>query len=236
MDSLTNNFTTYFLLLISITLLTVNCIDLATVIQTWSDSMYANRKLYDQCIKYPLISKTIFSIFSIFTSISITMLSMMFLVNLSFFINKLLKPFIKTVCFVFGPIMMGFTVLAFINWKEVVYFCDSYTFEKVLSISNVISILICFSISFITTIGFGIYEVLVFNIKSILGKDGGSDFVSKVFWGNISKRRKDEDNFVINQRQLKSQMVKNCNKPVENQGLIIEEEKEQEGERIDLGL
>ena len=147
MDGLTNNFTVYFLLLVSIVLLTVNCIDLANVIQNWIDSAELNRKLYTSCVKYPLISKTIFSFFSIFTSLAICLLSAMLLVSFSFFITKLLKPYIKSICYVFGPLMLGFSLLGLIYWNDVVYLCDGYHDTKVVSISNIISIIICFIIS-----------------------------------------------------------------------------------------
>ncbi len=200
MDGLTNNFTVYFLLLISVVLLTVNCIDFANVIQSWNNSSALSRKVFNTCVKYPLITKSVFSVFSIFTALAITFLSTMLLISFTYFINKLLKPYVKVLCFIFGPLMLGFSIMGFIYWNDVVYLCDGVGNEKVISISNVISIIICFVISVIASFGFGLYEVVIFNIQSILCKDGGSEYVSKWFWSSINKRRVEEDNQIIRNR------------------------------------
>lgn len=201
MDDASNTFTFYFLLLISIVMMIVNVLDLISIIEVWRDSSSMNPRYYESCVHHQLISKTVFSVFSLMTSVSLCVLCMLLMVDLDLFINKFFKPYTQAVCYVFGPCMLFFSILGFIFWNQVTYYCTGDDNGLSMSASSSISIIICFLISLACTVGYGLYEVFSGTINSILYRNEGSKVVSKLFWGAVYKKRLEEDNRIISARQ-----------------------------------
>lgn len=202
-SGISNNFSTYFVLFISLCLLSTNIIDLLSIIEDWKNFQHMDYYLFETCLKFPLFTRTIFSGFSILTSLGIICLTLLIVVNIEFFISKISKLFFQFVLFIFGPLLLGFCIIGMINWNELVYQCDlerGFYTNTNLSFSTLFTFIICTTISILITIAYTSYEVICFQIDSVIRREGGSDYVRKLFWFTVSKHRLEEDNIIIQNR------------------------------------
>lgn len=212
MDGISSNFTVYFLLIISIVLLSVNLIDLINIVKSWNNSYLINTYTFEKCIEYPLISKTCFAFYSILTAIEIVTLSLLLLIDLQLFLEKFLGPFIKIIAYINGPLLLTFCILGFSNWGKVVYLCDDNN-NYVISISNVLSIVLCFILSvFVTFLSFT-YNSVILIIDSILNKPEGNSIIYNLFWIIVKKKRKAEDDRLEQDRII---LQRNNNMNIDN--------------------
>lgn len=187
-NNLANNFTIYLMLIICVILLTVDSIEIWRISNAWSIIHKFDRYLFDKCMKSELVMKTVFAVFSFLAAISAFVLTILIAINLEYFIQKLLAPYIQINYIIFGPSMLGFCIFGFMNWSEVVYQCDRKSMQnKVFSLANMFSLIGCFLISLTITIVVVIYDTVMAYVDSILRRDNGSKFLRSTFWWAVMR-------------------------------------------------
>ena len=162
----------------------LSSIDLMEIYYSYlSLSEYSNTLLpevFDNCVKYHIISQIFYTLFAALAGISACLMSIGLLINYQIFALKLLDSFLYYNFYCFGPLLLGSSILAFIYFPNIIYNCDTDDYTKqYLNISTVISIFFGFLISLLISFEYtGINSFEYFNNSIIL--------IMKViiFWGN----------------------------------------------------
>lgn len=179
-------------LLISGVLSFVNAIEFFNFIAHWNGGVVIFSPLFEECIRFELIMKSVFSFFSLFASFSAFMVTGLLILNSDYFLEKLSPSFLNINYYVFGPIMFAFSSLGILNIDSIMYSCDKnnvdYT-NKVFSFSNFIAVVFCFIISLVLTVIIEFFNSVTIFIDSILRKSSGNAFLANVFWLTVSKYR-----------------------------------------------
>lgn len=185
----TSDFTLYILLSISGILVIIDGIELLHMVLNWEYALMINLPLFERCIKYELISKTVFSCFSFIAAFSALVLTVFLLFGQQYFIQKVLKNYLLINYTFFGPLMLGVSSLGVYYWNDLVYVCDKNNLNnKELSASNSITIAGCFLISLILTLIFQFMLSLKILLNSILRRRNRSNIIGKFFWYIVYKQ------------------------------------------------
>ena len=201
-NSFINSFTVYFILIISMILLVIDSIELYRVIESWNINSKFSPALFAKCLQTPLITRVAFSIYSIITAFCISFMALCLVIDVDYFITKLLSPYLKMIYHCFGPILLTFTIVAFHFWKDVAFTCaGNDTNNKVFSVTNMFTIVGSFIIALLITLGYGIYEVITYHVESVLQRSGGSSLLRKAFWASVHRERSEEDYNIIRNRR-----------------------------------
>jgi len=177
-------------LLISGILSFVNAIEFYNLVTHWNDGLLIFSPLFEECIRYELLMKTVFSFFSLFASFSAFLVTSLLIINPLFFIDKLSSSILSCNYFVFGPILLAFSILGILNIENIIYSCDKNNIDynnKVLSFSNLIAVFFCFLVSLVLTIAIEFLDSVTIFLDSILRKSSGHPIIAKVFWIYINK-------------------------------------------------
>ena len=178
-----SDFTSYILLFVSGLLVFIDSLELMHIISNWQYPSLFIIPMFDKCIKYELISKTIFAIFSLISALSAFSLSFFLLSFQRLFFDKLLKTYLFANYIFFGPLMLTLSLLGVHYWDEVVYVCEKNELKmKELSASNTMSIVGCFLISVILTLLVEFFDSFNFLLDSIIKRDPGCAILGKFFW------------------------------------------------------
>lgn len=170
----------------------INLLEFYNFINYWKSSALVYSPLFEECIKFDLIMKTVFSFFSLFASFSAFSITGFLIINPNLFIEKFSTMFLQGNYIIFGPILLCFSVLGLINIEHIVFSCDKNNVDnnkKAFSLSNLIAILVCFIVSFIITCIIEFFNSTTFFIDSILHKPSGNAIIAKLFWAFISHYR-----------------------------------------------
>ncbi len=179
----TSDFTLSILLCISGLLVIIDSIELIQIISSWKVDFLIVPQVFEKCIKFQLISKTIFSVFSFVSALSSFFLTLLLLTAQNFFLKKLLKAYLYLNYYFFGPLMMGLSLLGIYNWEHVVYICNKNDLNKKdLIISNSVTVISCFLVSVFLTVLVEFFEAFYFLLDSILKRNSGSHILGKFFW------------------------------------------------------
>ncbi len=90
--------------------------------------------------------------------------------------------------------MLGFCMIGFLNWSNVVFSCDRQNYSnKILSASNIFSLIGCFIISACITCMVSIYKTVTLYFDSILRRSQGSILIRKLFWWVVFRNREPVD-------------------------------------------
>jgi hypothetical protein len=182
-EASTSDFTSYILLCVSGLLVFIDGLELVHIINNWQYGSLFVIPLFEKCIKYELISKTIFAIFSLISALSAFFLSTFLLFAQNFFLEKILKTFLYVNYLVFGPLMLTLSLLGIDYWDEIVYVCEKNNLtNKEFSMSNTTSIVGCFLISVFITLLVEFLESFNFLLDSILKRNSGSVIIGKFYW------------------------------------------------------
>jgi hypothetical protein len=201
-NQVSNNFTIYLMLVICVLLVTVDSIELYRLSLAWMHGIKSDPEFFNTCLKNELIIKTVFCIFSFCAASSAFLLTIFLSTCIDYFTNKFLVSYLYMNYFIFGPYMLAFCILGCIHFNEFVYVCDAkHLDEKILSMSNIFSLLSCMIISVIITLGVAAYESIRLLVDSILRKPEGSPYLRKIFWWAVLRQRTDEDLNIITSRQ-----------------------------------
>lgn len=202
------NFTLLLLLFISFILVLVDSLEIYHVVLNWEYGMMITTPIFESCIKWELFAKTIFALFSLFGALSAFTLTVFLLIDTNWFADKILSTFLYFNYLIFGPYMLGFSVLGMINWTKVIYICDKQNLNnKIFSPANMFSLLGCFFIALIITFLEAVCSTVNLYFNSILRKPEGSYIIRKLFWWSIF-RNSDPIEIV---RRAQSQQVQEAN-------------------------
>jgi len=184
----TSDFTLYILLSVSGLLVVIDGLELLHIIYNWQYGFMVIVPIFEKCIKYELISKTVFSIYSFTAAFSAFSLTLFLLAAEHFFITKFVITYLQINYFLFGPLMAALSLIGIYNWEEMVYVCDKNNFNvKEVSVSNSITIIGCFLISVFLTMLVEFFESTNFLLDSILKRETGSRTLGNFFWVVVSR-------------------------------------------------
>lgn len=181
-----NNFTLYLMLIICVILLTVDILEMIRLSYSWNEAAKYTEVIFESCIKNELLLKTVFGVYSILAAIAAGLLTLFLIISIDFFLDKVLLTYIYMIYFIFGASMLGFSCLAMHYWNDLVYVCDYRNFHnKLFSVSNMLSLIICLTLSLAITVGACLYETVMLYINSILRRDNGNKWLRSIFWWTV---------------------------------------------------
>jgi hypothetical protein len=145
---------------------------------------------FEECLKYHILSQIFFTLFATFSGISAFLMSLGLLVNFDAFIHKALDTFMYMNYMIFGPFLLGASLLGYFYFEEVVYNCDKLDYNrKFLNLSTLFALCICFLVSLIITVGYSVLYSLHYLLLSINNRSEGSAWLRKLFWWSVFTRR-----------------------------------------------
>ena len=99
-----------FLLMFTISgiLITLNIMEINQVIKTWDREIIRHSLLFHTCIKWDIINRFAICIFTFCIGLSTLILCIMLMININYFIEKLVSTYIYFNYLLFGPILLGF--------------------------------------------------------------------------------------------------------------------------------
>jgi len=185
-------------------LLMVNIIGMYNTVTYWTIITEYTPLKFESCIKYELISRTIYEIFSCASGISLMVVCLFVIFSIDLFLEKFLEVFLYFNYLVFGPFLLMCCFLCMIYWKDVMYVCDREDLNsKVVSASNIISFIGALILSLIVTSFIGFYRIFILYVDSILRRPDGSYILRKIFWKVILNNRQPTEflHQITNERQ-----------------------------------
>lgn len=152
-------------------------------------------QLFDSCVKFPLLAKTIFSIFSFLVAFSAFIMTFFMAISIDFFADKIITTFLYFNYLIFGPYMLAFSVLGIYYFDKTMYMCDKYnTNLKVLNVPSVLNLSGCMCLALVITLSMMVYQSLNKYIGSILRRSDGNVILRSALWYVILRQRESNDN------------------------------------------
>lgn len=174
-------------------LVVINTVEMSHIITYWKNGVDPTKTLpliFNTCIKYDLISRTIYSMISCATGLSLCILAIFLFWNIDYFTEKLLVLYLYFNYLLLGPYLLIFCIFGFAYWNQIMYVCDKDNFNlKVLVVGNVFSFIGCLIFSLLVTCSVGLYKIFLLYVDSILRKPDGSVLIRKIFWTIVLKNR-----------------------------------------------
>lgn len=150
-------------------------------------------EVFEQCIKYHIISQMVFTLFALLAGISAFFLSFFLLFDNSIFMTKLYKTFIHWNHLVFGPYLLTASILGFTYFYEISFNCDPKDLSrKYLNVSTVMSLIICFLISALISVVFAFCYAIRKILLSIRFKRGGWKCLGRYFWNYVRNQPRED--------------------------------------------
>ena len=190
-----DNFSIYIVLIVVVVLFTVDILEIRNLVYDWTElPLIYPPEVFENCHMYPLVTKTVFNVFSLIATISAFVLTLLILIDADFFIQKSLDAFLHFNFFIFGPLLLFICSLAFVNFKQVFYVCDDRNFHyRYLSLGYLLVAVCCFIVSFVVTISVSAYTSVNDLIASILRPDPEIPFVRRIFMWAVYRNRFNEN-------------------------------------------
>ena len=178
------------LFILSLLLITMDILELYySYIYLLDYSKTLSQVIFNQCVKYPIITQLFFTVFATLAAFSASLMSLGLLIDYQVFALKLIDSFMYYNFYCFGPFLLGSTILAFCNFGKVCYSCDNDDYnKKYLNISTVIYLVIAFTISSLVTFGFSIISAFEYFNNSIKFTRDGNYLLGKIFWKYVFQR------------------------------------------------
>lgn len=218
----TSDFTLYILLSVSGLLLVIDGLELFHIIFNWQYGFSLVKPIFENCLKFELISKTIFSIFSFIAASSAFTLTLFLLCAPNFFLGQFLRTYLFVNYFFFGPMMGALSILGIYYWEDVVYVCDKKNLNlKEVSVSNSVTIIGCFLISVLITVLVEFLESFNFLLDSILKRDSGSPTIGRFFWQIVLSRANQARMRAYNGNNNSANDQNNSNTNANNQIVVL---------------
>ena len=164
--------------------------------------------IFENCIKYHIISQMVFTLFALFSGLSALMLSLLLILDSDYLRIKMYSSFVHWNYLVFGPYLLSTCVIGFVNFNEICYNCDPNNLSmRYLNISTVMSLAVVFIISsFISVIfafGYAFNKIML----SIRFKPGGWKFLGRYFWSYVlSHENENNNNIIVNDQDIRASM------------------------------
>ena len=140
-------------------------------------------EVFEQCVKYHLISHLFYTIYGALASFSAGVASLALLINYNSFLSYFFDTFLFYNYYIFGPLLLGFSFFGMINFDKVCYVCENSNYHyKNINPFTVIGISFTFMLSLMVTVIYAIFTSNVYITNSIKFSSDGSYILGKVFW------------------------------------------------------
>jgi hypothetical protein len=178
------------MLTISGVLLTVDGLEIHQLIQGWNKELHRGPHLFEACLKTDILTRLTISFFSMASAISAFVLTLMLIISIEYFMEKLLSTYLYFNYMVFGPIMLSLCIIGIYNCQSVFYMCINKSISsRVLSISNVVSVFGGLILSLLITVTVAVFKGINSFIDSTTRKPEGNSLIRKAFWYFVFKNR-----------------------------------------------
>ena len=145
-------------------------------------SYNTNNNLYSQCLKNRTFSEMFLSLIASLAAISAILLSVGFLINKDFFIEKLFESYAYYNYFIFGPFLLFTSIFGFINYKKIGYSCEEIPDNISINFTMLFCLVIILLLGSIITCGYSTIHMLEYMNDSIKFKNNSNYFLGKAFW------------------------------------------------------
>ena len=202
-----SNFSLFLILIVCTLFVSLDAYELYKSCESWNVSIVLFDNMYfENCVKFQMLSKIIFTIFSFLAALSSVIITSCILISIDFFISKLLKTYVQMNILIFGPYLLGLSLLGFFHWQEIFYVCENVIInsqiKKNFSSTIFFNSVACFVISSILTVGFMVYNCFEIYANSITDRRDGNGILKKIFWCVVLRfRRRDEQRNVLTREQ-----------------------------------
>ena len=169
-------------------------------------------EVFDQCVKYHIITQMFFTVFAALAGFSACIMSFFMVVNYQLFVYKLLETFLYYNFYAFGPVLLGLSCFGFFNFSKVCNICDEedYTIQYI-NFVTVICLGVTFLLSLLITIWYSAVGGMETFKNSIKFNNDGNYFIGKLFWKIVFNRgtqllrgEEDEDvNVNVNEHHIR---------------------------------
>jgi len=152
-----------------------------------------DHEIFEQCIKYHMLTQIIFTIFATMAGLSAFLMSAGLLISHNFFATKAIESFVNFNYNIFGPYLFTMSLFGIAFYEKILYNCSRENLRnKQLNFSTLLALLICFLISFFITFVYAFIEGYTVMLSSFRFKRSGFKFLGKLFWRYVFHRRRDE--------------------------------------------
>jgi hypothetical protein len=178
------------MLIISGVLLTIDSLELHQLILTWNSEYLKNRLYFESFIMWDILTRITISIFSIASGISAFILALLLLIDIDYFLDKLLSTFLYFNYIIFGPILLTFCILGFTYCNKVLYTLTNTKHPiRIVSYSTLFSLICGLLISTIITFSVAVFKAVNTFVDSTTRKPDGNTLIRKAFWWIVFKNK-----------------------------------------------
>jgi hypothetical protein len=180
-QNFTNFFLVYLLLILSAFFLILDGYEFMRLLNLWDFTKVLIN--YPDCLRYRLIAKIVFSLFSIFASLSSLIIIIFMIVGFEYFAEKIFSTYIYFNSLIFGPYMLSMSIYGLYYVDDFIYNCDGFS-DK--SHDMMISLMSSFIFSLIITVCVLLYDTINCYVESILRRRDGNKVITYLFWRTVS--------------------------------------------------
>ena len=173
------------ILFVLISALSLVLLDIVSLWSSYNDLTYylsRSDSYYNQCNESMIVSEIIFTVFATMVGISATILSIGFLINTDYFLDKFLNCFVYFNYFIFGPFLLCTSIFGFINFNKIGYTCEYEPKNVSLNISMLICLIFISTLGSIITVGFSTFNIFEYFQDSIKFTSDSDYILGKTFW------------------------------------------------------
>jgi len=185
-NSFSNNIALYMFSLVSLILVSIDGIGLYNISLQWQQSTTFTAVVFEDCLKWQLITKSCFTLFSFFSAFSSFVICICLVAEPKYFVNKLLPTYMYYNYFIFGPIMLALCICGIVNWDNIANVCrldQDNAFDRVFSFNNVLTLITCLIISLVITLLVVATKTVCLYVDSLTNGPDGVSFIRKiVYW------------------------------------------------------
>lgn len=184
--------TIFFVLLISLILVGMDFVSLYYSYNYLIESINTTTtEVFDQCIKFPVISEMFFTVFATLAGMSAILLSFGFLFFYEIFVEKLLNSFFYFNYYIFGPLLLASSILGLIKFDNIAYVCEeSNPKVKIFNLSIVICLIIILVFGTVITATYSSMTMFEYFSDSVRFTKDGSYLIGKTFWKYVFSRNR----------------------------------------------
>ena len=173
------------ILFVLISALSLVLLDIVSLWSSYDDlTFYLSRSdsYYNKCNESMIVSEIIFTVFATMVGVSATILSIGFLINTDYFLDKFLNCFVYFNYFIFGPFLLCTSIFGFINFNKIGYTCEYEPNNVSLNISMLICLIFISTLGSIITVGFSTFNIFEYFQDSIKFTSDSDYILGKTFW------------------------------------------------------
>ncbi len=185
-----NSIVLILMMIISGVLLTIDSLELHQLILTWNREVLKNRPDFQTFIMWDILTRITISFFSIASGISAFTLALLLLIDIDYFLDKLLSTFLYFNYIIFGPVLLTFCILGFTYCNKVLYTLTNTKHPiRIVSFSTLFSLICGLLISTIITLSVAVFKAVNTFVDSTTRKPDGNSLIRKAFWWIVFKNK-----------------------------------------------